>query len=168
MPGVFGEDTRPYAQPRIGASVKILSEQRLAFGVSDDVGEEDVKMLDRHRIVVVPPDKRLGIRVAHHKLVLGTASGMRPGVGDKGAMRGDLRFVALQCVLVELRRAEVPVDRGKLAEAEPFRAEVNVVRAVLDHASSVLRRRAKWIARKSKQFRPVRSTWRNPSTQWQA
>ena len=51
---------------------------------------------------------------------------MGPGVGDKGAMRGDLRFVALQRVLVELRRAEVPVDRGKIAEPEPVRAEVEL------------------------------------------
>ena len=43
---------------------------------------------------------------------------MGAGIGDKGAMRGDLGFIALQRVLIELRRAEVPVDRGKIAEAE--------------------------------------------------
>ena len=48
-------------------------------------------------------------------------------------MRGDPRFLALQRLLVELRRAEVPVHRGKIAEAEPFRPEVDVARAVLDH-----------------------------------
>ncbi len=48
-------------------------------------------------------------------------------------MRGDSRFVALQSVLVELRRAEIPVNGGKIAEAEPIRAELHIVRAVLDH-----------------------------------
>ncbi len=62
---------------------------------------------------------------------------MHAGVGDKRPMRRDLRFVALQRVLIELRRAEVPVDRGKIAEAEPVRAEAEIVRPVLDHASSV-------------------------------
>src|SRR4029077_14843021 len=37
MPGVFGEDARAYAQLRIGAAVEILSEQRLAFGVGNEV-----------------------------------------------------------------------------------------------------------------------------------
>ena len=48
--------------------------------------------------------------------------GLRPvcdaGVGDERPMRGDLRFVALQRLLVELRRAEVPMHGGKIAEAE--------------------------------------------------
>jgi hypothetical protein len=82
MPGVFSEDARAYAQLWIGAAVEILSEQRLAFGVGDEVGEEDVEMLDRHRIVVVPPDCALGVRVAHDELVLRAASGMRARVGD--------------------------------------------------------------------------------------
>jgi hypothetical protein len=53
---------------------------------------------------------------------------MCASVGDKGAIRGDPRLGALQRVLVELRRAKVPVDRGKITEAEPFRAEVEIMR----------------------------------------
>ena len=76
---------------------------------------------------------RLGVRVAHDELVLRAASGMGASVGDEGAMRGDPRFVALQRVLVELRRAEIPVDPGQIAEAETVRAEADIMRAVLDH-----------------------------------
>ena len=137
MPGVFAEHARAQAQPRIRPGVKILSEQRLRSGMGDEVGEEGVEMLDRHRIVVVPPHDRLGVGVAHHELVLGAASSMRPGVGDQSPMRGDMRFVTLQRLLIELRRAEVPVDGCKIAKAEPVPAEVDVVRTVLDHASSV-------------------------------
>ena len=96
-------------------------------------------MLSRHRIVVVPPDRGFGLGVPDHELVLGAASRMGACVGDEGPMRGDLRFVALQRVLIELGRAEVPVDRLKVAESEPFRAKVDIVRPVLDHASSVPR-----------------------------
>ena len=101
--------------------------------MGEKVGEERVEVLDGHRIVVVPPDLGLGVRVAHDELVLGAASGMRARVGDEGPMRGDTRFIALQRVLVELRRAEIPVDPGKIAEAETVRAEVDIMRPVLDH-----------------------------------
>jgi hypothetical protein len=48
-------------------------------------------------------------------------------------MRGDTRFIALQCVLVKLRRAEIPVDPGKIAEAETVRAATDIMRPGLDH-----------------------------------
>ena len=134
MPRIFGEDARTYAQLRIGAAVEILREQRLALGVGEEVGEERVEMLDRHRIVIFPPDRSLGVRVAHDELILRAASGMHARIGDEGPMRGDPRFVALQRVLVELRRAEIPVDRGQIAEAETVRAAVDIMRPVLDHA----------------------------------
>src|ERR1700677_5097103 len=121
--------------------------------MGEKVSEEHVEMLDRHRIVVLPPDRGLGVRVAHDELILRAASGMRARVGDEGPMRGDTRFIALQRVLVELRRAEIPVDLGKISEAETVRAEVDIMRPVLDHVSSVLPKGApKWTPRKSKQF----------------
>ena len=57
-------------------------------------------------------------------------------------MRGDPRFIALQRVLVELRRAEIPVDPAQIAEAETVRAEVDIMRPVLDHRERSPRRRA--------------------------
>ena len=56
-----------------------------------------------------------------------------PGVGDERAVLGDVRLVTLQRVLVELRRAEVPVDARQVAEPESIRPEVRVVCACLDH-----------------------------------
>src|ERR1700679_3678912 len=105
--------------------------------MGEKVSEEHVEMLDRHRIVVLPPDRGLGVRIAHDELILRAASGMRASVGDEGPMRGDACFVPLQCVLVELRRAEIPVDRGQIAEAKAVRAKIDIMRPVLDHASSV-------------------------------
>src|SRR6185312_10664291 len=68
---------------------------------------------------------------------LRAASGMRAGVGDKGAVRRDPRLVALERLLVELRRAEIPADRGQVSEAEPLRAEACVTRPVVDHVVTV-------------------------------
>src|SRR3984885_3653741 len=108
-------------------------------------------MLDGHRIVVVPPDLGFGVRVAHDELVLGAASGMRARVGDEGPMRGDTRFIALQRLLVELRRAEIPVDPGKITEAETVHAAIDIVRPVLDHCERSPReaRRNGWRANPS-------------------
>ena len=89
MPGVFGENSRAQAQRRVGRGVEVLGEQRLTFGVGDEIGEQGVEMLAPHRIVVVPPDDPLGLGVADDGLVFRAASRMNPGVGDQRPMRGD-------------------------------------------------------------------------------
>ena len=58
------------------AGVEVLGEQRLTLGVGDEIGEQGVEMLARHRIVVVPPDDALGLGVADDELVLRAASRM--------------------------------------------------------------------------------------------
>src|SRR5208282_6197170 len=128
-----GEDARPDTQRRVGAAVEVLGEQRLALGVADEVGDEGVEMLDRHRVVVIPQDARGALGVAHNELVLGAASRVHAGVGDKRSMRRDVGFMTLQRLLVELRRAKVPMNGGKIAKAELLRAEVDVARPILDH-----------------------------------
>ena len=95
MPGVFGEDARLDAEGRVGAAVKILGEQRLAFGMGEKVGEQDVEMLGRHRGVVVPPHDRVGVCVADDELVLRAAAGVDAGVGDERPVLRDMRFMAL-------------------------------------------------------------------------
>jgi hypothetical protein len=126
--------------------------------VGDEIGEERVEMLDGHRAVAVPPHQRLGRAVAHHELVLCAASGMRSGVGDEGAVRRDPRFAPLQRLLVELRRAEIPVDRGEVAEAEPLGAEACVAQSVLDHVSDILRGASMRVQDQSKPLLPPGST----------
>src|SRR6476646_8023764 len=117
-------------------------------------------MLDRHRIVVVPPDNCFGVRVAHDELVLRAASGMRARVGDEGPMRGDTRFIALQRVFVELRCAKIPIDLGKLVEAEPVRAKVEIVRPVLDHLERSHLKARKMEARISTIRKSADAMWR--------
>ena len=127
VPGIFGEDARPDAEGRVGAAAKVLGEQRLALGVGEKISEQRVEMLRRHRIVVVPPDDWIGVGVADHELVFRTAAGVNAGVGDERSVGGNVRFVALQGMLIELRRAEIPIDAGQIPEAEAVRAKARVV-----------------------------------------
>ena len=107
MPGVFGEDARPDAEGRVGAAIEILGEQRLALGVGEEVGEQRVEMLDRHRIVVVPPDDRIGVGVADDELVLRAAAGMRRRCRRRAARA---RRYALRGVAARARRAAARRD----------------------------------------------------------
>ena len=127
MPGVFGEHARPDAEGRVGPAVEILGEQRLALRVGEEVGEQNVEMLNRHRGVVVPPDNRIGVGVADDELVFRAAAGMDAGVGDERSVGSDTRLVVAHGVLVELRRAEAPANARQTAEAEAIRAIVGVV-----------------------------------------
>ena len=141
VPGVFGEDARLDAEGRVCPAVEILREQGLALGVGEEVGEQDVEMLDRQGNVVVPPDDRIGVGVADDEFVLRASPGVDAGIGDKRPVLGDVRLVPLQGVLVKLRRAEVPVDARQSAEPEMVRPEVRVVCACFDHCRSLPDRR---------------------------
>ena len=45
MPGQFGENAGLDPETRIGAAIEILREQRLAFGVLEEIGIERVELL---------------------------------------------------------------------------------------------------------------------------
>ena len=109
VPSVFGEDARLHAKRGIRARVEILCEEGLPLGVGEEVGEQGVEILDRHRGVVLPPDDRIGVGVPDDELVLRAAAGVDACVSSKGSVRRDMRLMAAQGVLVEVRRVEVPV-----------------------------------------------------------
>ena len=66
----------------VGAADQVLHEQVLARRMGEEVGEQRVELRRRHRLVVVPPDVRLGVCVADDELVLGRAAGVLAGIGD--------------------------------------------------------------------------------------
>ena len=127
MPCVFGEDACLYPEGWIGAAIEVLREQRLALSVGEKIGEQPVKMLDRHRVVVVPPDGRAGVGVADDEFVLRTAAGVDAGIGDKRPMRGDVRLMALQGMFIKLGRAQIRTNDSQIEEPEAIGAAKRVV-----------------------------------------
>ena len=133
MPGVFGEDAHAHAGFRIGAGVKVLREQLASARMVDEIAEQRLEMLGRHRVVAFPPDRVLGGRVTDDRFVFRAASGVGGGLGDERAALGDDRLVAADRFGVELRRVMVPVQSGEIAEAERLRAISGVEDASLPH-----------------------------------
>ena len=62
VPGEFGEDAGLDPVFRVGAAIKVLREEFLAFDMLDEVGEKIVEVLLRHFAVAVPPDRVFGER----------------------------------------------------------------------------------------------------------
>jgi hypothetical protein len=83
-------------------------------------------VLWRDRVVVVPPDDCIGIGVADDELIFRAATGVNACVGDERSMRGNVGLMALESMLIELRRAEIPIDARQIAEPEAVRAIVHV------------------------------------------
>ena len=88
MPGVFGQN--PNIQPMRwrGAGIEILSEERHTTRVRQHVLMQSAKLLRRHRKIVVPPDRRLGQRVADDKFVVRRSPRVGAGFHDESARRG--------------------------------------------------------------------------------
>ncbi len=118
VPGELGEDAGLDAVVRVGAAVEILSEEFFAFGVGDEVGEQIVEVLFRDFLVVVPPDFLLGEFVDHRVFVFRGAAGVVAGLRAKRAAGDDLTLVALERMLVERGRLEIPVDRLETRKTE--------------------------------------------------
>ena len=109
VPSVFGEDAHAQARFRIGAGVEVLREQLASARMVDEIAEQRLEMLGRHRVVAFPPDRVLGGGVADDHFVFRAASGVGGGLGDERAALGDDRLVAADRLGVELRRVMVPV-----------------------------------------------------------
>ena len=92
MPGELGEDAGLDAMGRVGAAIEILREELLALGMLQEIAEQRLEMLRRHRAVVLPPDGAVGRGIADDELVLGRAAGMAAGIGDERAARGRARI----------------------------------------------------------------------------
>ena len=111
MPGEFGEDAGLDAVGRIGAAIKVLREQRHAFGMLEEVGIERGELVRGDRLVAGPPHVLVGGRIANRELVLRTAAGELTGVRAQRTIRRQHRLARREGVLIELRRTEIPVHR---------------------------------------------------------
>ena len=133
MPGKLGEDAGLDAEGRIGAAIKILREQRHAFGMLEEILVECFELLRGDRLVAGPPHVLVSQGVANGELVLWAAAGEHAGVRAQRAIGCQHGFARAQRVLVELRRAEIPVYALEFFEAGFVGAEGTVMHARLLH-----------------------------------
>src|SRR5580700_3785937 len=113
--------------------MEILREQRHAFGVLEEVLIERLELLRGDRLVAGPPHVLVGRRIANGELVLRAAAGEHTGVGAQCAVGGHGGLIGTQRMLIELRRAEIPVHAFEFFETEFVGAEGTVMHARLLH-----------------------------------
>src|SRR5262245_25603174 len=133
MPGEFGEDPRFYPVIRIGAAIEILREKLLAFRVREEVVVEDFEVLRRELAVAVPPDALLGERVDDGVLVLRAPARVHAGFRAERAAGDHLSLAARDCVLIERRLSQIPVNGREILQAELVGTVVAVADAGLLH-----------------------------------
>src|SRR5262249_34226179 len=136
MPGKLSEDARLDAEARIGATVKVLSKERHALGVPEEVLIQRLELLRRDRLVARPPHRLVGEGIANGELVLWAAAGELTGVRAECTIGRDHGFAMLERMLVELGRAEIPVHALQFFEAEFVGAKGTVMHAHLLHEDS--------------------------------
>ncbi len=113
MPGEFGNDPGRQTVFGVCAAGKILDVKLHAGGMVEHVLMEALEFHRVHRLVVVPPDGVFGQRIADDELVLGGTAGVLACLDDEGAAIGNPGLAAANGVLVQFRRLEIPVDRGR-------------------------------------------------------
>src|SRR5690606_29756049 len=86
MPGVLGDDADRQLVLRIGAAAQILYEEVHVCRMLQHVLVEDLEVLRRKRLVVVPPDVVLRQIIANDELVLRRTAGVLAGRGHQRAM----------------------------------------------------------------------------------
>jgi len=121
VPRKLGHDPDPEAVRRISARVEILHEPLSPPHVGAHGGLEPVEGLGRHGPVVVPPDGRFGGGAAHDVLVLGRASGMRPGRRDHRAALGQPDLAPRERHFHKRRLGLVAIERAEPAKTRFFK-----------------------------------------------
>jgi len=97
--------------------MQVLREQIHGPCMGDHVGMQTIEMLRRHRLAVLPPDRRPREVVAHDKFVVRRAAGMRARRGDESAAVGDLGLASPDRLFIEPRRFEITKDFRLFLEA---------------------------------------------------
>ena len=92
MPGEFGKDPGLDLKTRIGAAIEILREQRLAFGMLEEIGVERFELFRSDRLIAGPPHVLVGGGVANGEFVFRTAPGEIASIGAQRAVSGQHRF----------------------------------------------------------------------------
>jgi hypothetical protein len=127
VPGILGDDAHRHPVVRIGPAPAILHEDVLALQVR---GHAPVQLLEAlgsdgavHR---TPPDLVAAARLGHDEPVIGRAAGELARAYDERAEVRHDAFVALECLLVQRRRRQIPVCRLEVRESLAVQADAAV------------------------------------------
>ena len=134
VPGELGIDPRLDAILVIGAAIEVLGVQRFAFGVGDEIVEQQLEFVGRQTAVLFPPHRLVGRIVDDDELVLGTAAGVHAGFGTERPAMDDVAFAIGDGVFDQDRVGRIPMNRGKVFQAEFFNAMRGVPQTRFLHA----------------------------------
>ncbi len=134
VPGEFVVDPRLDPVFRIGAAIEVLRVQRLAFGVGDEIVEQQLEFVGRQTAVLLPPHRFVGRVVDDDELVLGTAAGVHAGFGTERPAMDELAFAIGDGVFDQDRVGRIPMKRSKVFQAEFFNAMRGVPQTRFLHA----------------------------------
>lgn len=121
MPGIFGENAGANAMSGLGASVKILDEKFAASRMGDEIRPQSLELSRGDRAIIRPPDLAFGFFVLDDELVLGRATRMDAGIGDKRPALRKAGLAPFERLLDQDRRVEIGMDAFELLEAEGSR-----------------------------------------------
>ena len=106
---------------RVGAGPGVEDVEILVLQVRHHVAVQRVELGFVDRLVhVAPVDVLFARRLAHDELVVRRAAGVLPGRADERPLGGQNAFAAAQRLLVQGRRAQVPVDASRSKNAKGF------------------------------------------------
>ena len=118
VPGQLADHADGHAVFRVGADEAILHVDVVALPEGHHLGVQAVEMGFGERLIdVAPLHVGVGGFVAHDEFVLGRTPGELAGADYERAAAGEIAFAALDGVLQQLRRTEVPVRNIEVAEA---------------------------------------------------
>ena len=118
VPGELVDHADANAVLGLRAAEKVLDEQGVLLAErGEEIGLQCRELIRVDRLVIVPPDRVLGLGIADDELVLGGAAGVLAGLDDERPILGKRAFATRHGLLDELRRAEIPVQSRGRADA---------------------------------------------------
>ena len=110
VPGELSEDAHLQPLRGVGASKEILHEHVARLHVREEISLESGELRRRHRFVVVPPDRALGLGVANGEFVLRRAAGVGARLDRERAAGRDVPLAPPDGLLIKLGLLGIAVD----------------------------------------------------------
>src|SRR5690606_15213065 len=101
--------------------------------VSEKVFVQERELLRRHRLVVVPPDLRVGVNIPHDELVFWRTPGVLASRGDKRSVSRQPRLTAAKRVLDQFGGTKIVVNGARGLQTADVDPVVGIAQADFCH-----------------------------------